>query len=329
MKAEQQSYTHQFCIDIVHREFVFCKRYIVPPRSSASVTSHSTKTPMKECIRTSIHGAMEQINRPCCPLLVLHCAMLLPNVRRVCKWQHVSYNPLCPPPPPPPSHSLSAARYVESSPLWPTKVSNPVEPIVPDRDALLPSFRRAGISPDVPDVVEAVKAAAVVIITPVSPPSPSLSRTSFDCGGNDRGSDRGVVIVPLAPFPAHPSSSWQFASLLPASSSLCSFASSLTSSPPSSSSGTAVAAAVAAAAAVSAGHTNGLASLSPLSTRYRNAQRSAGFVALSPGMMTSGRTGGQADGCPQATVVVDDFIWRPQTMGKRHRWGGVIADAEG
>jgi hypothetical protein len=28
-------------------------------------------------------------------------------------------------------------------------------------------------------------------------------------------------------------------------------------------------------------------------------------------------------------VMADDFIWRPRMMGKRHRWGGVIADAEG
>ena len=157
---------------------------------------------------------------------------------------------------------------------------------VPDRDAPPPSFRRAGISPDVPDVVDAVDAAAAVVATPVSPPSPSSSRTSFDGGGDDRGSDCGVAIVPLAPFPAHPSSSRQFAPSSPAPSSLRSSASSSTSSPPSSSSGAAAAAAAAAVAvAVSAGHTNGLTSLSPLGTRYRNAQhapatkRSAAFLA--------------------------------------------------
>ena len=45
--------------------------------------------------------------------------------------------------------------------------------------------------------------------------------------------------------------------------------------------------------------------------------------------MTSGRTGGRAGGCRRATVAVDDFIWRPRMMGKRHQWVGVIADAEG
>ena len=46
--------------------------------------------------------------------------------------------------------------------------------------------------------------------------------------------------------------------------------------------------------------------------------------------MTSGRTGGgRAGGCRRATVAVDDFIWRPRMMGKRHRWVGVIADAKG
>ena len=28
-------------------------------------------------------------------------------------------------------------------------------------------------------------------------------------------------------------------------------------------------------------------------------------------------------------MAVDDFIWRPRMMGKRHRWVGVIADAKG
>ena len=46
-------------------------------------------------------------------------------------------------------------------------------------------------------------------------------------------------------------------------------------------------------------------------------------------MMTSGRTGERAGGCRRATVAVDDFIWRPWTMGKRHRWVEEIADAEG
>ena len=28
-------------------------------------------------------------------------------------------------------------------------------------------------------------------------------------------------------------------------------------------------------------------------------------------------------------MAVDDFIWRPRMMGKRHRWVVVIADAKG
>jgi hypothetical protein len=30
-----------------------------------------------------------------------------------------------------------------------------------------------------------------------------------------------------------------------------------------------------------------------------------------------------------SAMTDDDFIWQPRTMGKRHRWGGMIADAEG
>ncbi len=118
------------CIYIVHREFVFCKRYIVPLLSSARVTSQSAKTLMKECIRTSIHGAMEQINWPRRPLLVLHRAMLLLNVRLVCKQRHVSYNPPCPPPHTPVLRWLRVTwnRRLRCLPKFPIP-SNPSSPI--------------------------------------------------------------------------------------------------------------------------------------------------------------------------------------------------------